>query len=555
MGTDRSCKCNIFSWIIVLIFLGTISTPLVVTCFQEDKLLSSTEKRPLAQFPPLPDDTKTVQQYPRELERYFNDQFGLREFFLHAFSRLKELIGDTEINSSQGKVPTENTVRGKNGWFFLNRVWDGDPIADYRNISLYSEVDLLRATFIFAARNDWLRRHGARYLLFFAPNKHTVYAEYMPDYIVKQGQISSMDQLYEALARYTSVPFVDLRNVLQKGKKDAHLYWKNRKEEAALYYKKDSHWNAAGADLVQFAVARRLEKMFPGLIIPEKRPLEDFTMLGFTGDISLIMGRKDEEAYGPHITGGRCTTATTEELAKRQLVTTCATGKLNALIFHDSFFTIPLKAFFADYFAKTTFLWQSMSQQAFLDQLQQGRIDVVIEERAERFLPMIPDITHERYDAFWGTHFPFWKKIIFSFAGQIDTKNRQFTTHDMELTPRTFRNAALRVTGDTPGLALTEIPFAENHLYMLYLEINSPEDTTLKLFYSSKDQAVEFPDSKHVYDFLIKKGENTLYVPLFSGHLGDRLLLVPGTDAEKYTVKKLEIREVDISSFSHVQEK
>ncbi len=368
---------KIISLSITLIFVIAIFAPLVVTLSQENKTISYTEKRKLAQLPQKPVNIAMLEKFPQEFERYFNDQFGMREFFLKAFSKVKLSIGDTEITNTVNKVPTKNTVKGKEGWFFLNRVWDGDPISDYRNISLYSEIDLLRATFVFAARNDWLKRKGIRYLLFFAPNKHTIYSEYMPDYIVREGNISSMDQLYDVLSRYTSIEFVDLRDILLNGKEEAHLYWKDKKEQAALYYKTDSHWNAAGADLVQYEIAGRIEKIFPKLITPVKRPLNDFSMSRFSGDISLIMGRDDKAAYGPSIFTGKCSKATREEFRARQQVTTCKTGKLNSLIFHDSFYPA-LKPFFADYFAKTTFLWERMSQKAVLEQLKKGKIDLVI---------------------------------------------------------------------------------------------------------------------------------------------------------------------------------
>ena len=131
-----------------------------------------------------------------------------------------------------------------------------------------------------------------------------------------------MDQLYDSLSRYTSVEFVDLRDTLRNGKDLAHFYWRERKEEAALYYKTDSHWNGAGADLVQYAVAQRIEEMFPGLITPRKRSIEDFVMHSATGDISLIMGRDDKAAYGPTVFTGNCTKAATEEFKQKHQVTT-----------------------------------------------------------------------------------------------------------------------------------------------------------------------------------------------------------------------------------------
>ncbi len=541
---------------ITVLFIMAIFIPLVGAFVQEDQTISYTEKRKLAQLPTRPANTKMLEEFPENFERYFNDQFGMREFFLTSFSRIKMLIGDSEISGSSGKVPTKNTVKGKDGWFFLNRVWDGDPISDYRNISPYSQVALLRATLVFAARNDWLKRKGIHYLLFFAPNKHTIYPEYMPDYIVKQGTISSMDQLYDSLSRYTSVEFVDLRNVLRKGKNKAHIYWKEKKEEASLYYKTDSHWNAAGADLVQYEIAGRLEKKFPGLITPLKRDVNDFIMSRFTGDISLIMGRDDNSAYGPRIFTGNCSEATREEFRKRQQVTTCDTGKLNSLIFHDSFYPA-LKPFFTDYFAKTTFLWERMSQKGVLEQLKKGKVDLVIEERAERHLPYSPDISSELYNDFWAQHARYWKKVIFTINAKRAAGNSgQYSSHNTRMKYEKSKDSLIiHATTRDPILYIKNIPFKKNKLYMLHVEIDSPDDTRLQIFYSSQDPAKKFPDPKKSLMYTIKKGPNTLYIPLFTGTLGNRLRFDPGGKSGLYHLNKFTIREVDPSSLRKLKQK
>lgn len=541
---------------IILVFMLAIYVPLIGTFVQEDKTLSYTEKRKLSQAPGIPVNFEMLEEYPQEFEKYYNDQFGLREVLLNAFSAVKIFIGDTEISSAASNIPTENTIKGKEGWYFMNRVWDGDPISDYRNISLYSEKDLLQAVFLFAARKHWLQKHGIKYLLFFAPNKHTVYSEYMPDYIVKQGNISSMDQLYDALERNTSVEFVDLRNTLLEGKQEAQKYWRDNKEEAALYYKTDSHWNAAGADLVQYSIAGRIEKMFPGLINPRRWPVEDYIMTRFTGDLSLIMGRDDHAAYGPTVPGGKCSKASLEEYRQERQITTCETGKLNVLIFHDSFFTLPLKVFFADYFAQTTFLWETMSKKAVLQQLRQKKIDLVIEERAERFLPYIPSIGSELYNDFWAQHAPHWKKVIFNLgAGSATGDTGQYTGHNARLQYKPAEKALeIHATTGDPYISIRNIPFVKNKLYMLHVEIESSKKTQLQVFYSSSKPADKFPDPQRAKTYPVKKGNNVLYIPLFSGILGDRLRLDPGDKSGLYRLKKFEIREVDPASLKLVSQ-
>ena len=83
---------------------------------------------------------------------------------------------------------------------------------------------------------------------------------------------------------------------------------------------------------------------------------------------------------------------------------------------------------------------------------------------------------------------------------------------------------------------------------MLLVEINSPENTQLQIFYSSQDPAINFPDKNHLQTYNIKKGSNVLYIPMFSGNLGDRLRFDPGNKAGMYLLKKFEIRKVEPTS-------
>ncbi len=540
------------SFFIIVLFLLAIFTPLLGSIILEDRTISYTEKRKLKQLPPMPTNIKMLQEFPLKFEEYFNDQFGMREFLLSLFSQLKKSIGDTEISAATGKTPTKKTVKGKKGWYFLNRVWDGDPISDYRNISLFSEIGLLRATLVFAARSYWLQQKGIEYLLVFAPNKHTIYPEYMPDYIVKQGEISNTDQLYDSLSRFTSVTFVDLRPPLIKAKNDAHLYWKGETSDAALYYKTDSHWNGAGANIAQYVIAQHVEKKFPKLITPRLRPQEEFTMRNFSGDISLIMGRDDKAAYGPEIQQGSCSRATPKEYRKRSQVTRCKTGRLHGMIFHDSFYPI-LKPFFADYFAKTSFRWERMNQRRVLGELKNEHIDVVIEERAERHLPYTPDIGSEPYHDYWALHYPHWRKKVFSINLKKVKKNKQYNPKNLAITyDKSKKTLLLQATTNNPVLYIRRLPLSPRKIYMVKVVLESPANTKTQLYFSRDNPKKKFPDTRHSRTYPIKKGRNTLYIPLLRTDLGTKLRFDPGNVSGRYKLIQFEIKEIDSSSFKKI---
>jgi len=535
-------KNSWFAFTIVVLFLLAIFTPLVGAFLTEDRGLSNTEKRKLSQLPTFPQQLSDVKGYIDKFEKYYNDQFGLRSFFLESFTAVKKSLGDVDIASASSNVGTKNIIKGKDGWYFLNRKWDGDPVSDYRNISLYSESHLLRAVLLIAARADWLEGLGIEYLLFFAPNKHTIYSEYLPDYIKKEGEISSLDQLDDALHRYTKVHFVDLRKVLQEGKNEAAKYWKERKEEAALYYKKDSHWNWAGGDIAQFAIAKKIEEIFPGKIVPAKRPLQDFVMTSFTGDITLIMGRKEKEAYGPVLMSGTCTKETKSEYLQRSHETECEKGILTGLFFYDSFFPT-LKPYFTDYFGRAVYRWQRMSKAEVEKQLKIKKPDIVIEQRAERHLPFTPDIKNELYNDFWEKNWEKWKTIY-----TLNLKAAgvgKYRSYNVKTAYKGFRKKlSLEAMTNDPMLYLPKIDFRKGHIYMAKVKLKSDHDTELQFYYSVTGKKEEYPTEPYSVTVPVNKGKNSVYLPLFHTDMDGGLRLDPGKMKGSYVVEKLEIKEL-----------
>jgi len=533
-----------FSLVIIAIFMLAIFIPFTGAIFQEDKGLSYNEKRKLQELPSFPEKMSEVSAFIEDFEKYYNDQFGYREYFLGRYAAVKKLLGDHDISNSTANIGTKNVIKGRDNWFFLNRIWDGDPVGDYRNINLYGEADLLRSTLLLSARNDWLKNKGIEYLLFFAPNKHTIYSEFLPDYIKKVGDISALDQLNDALRRYTNVHFVDLREVLLQNKKEASKYWKDRKDEAALYYKKDSHWNSAGVDIAQYAIAEKLEEIFPGKITPSRRALSDFVMRAFAGDITLIMGGKEEEAYGPSLMGGTCTAESFLDYLQRNHVTLCPENTLDAVIFNDSFFP-PLKPYFTDYFRRVAYYWEVMTLARVKQEINIKKPDIVIEERAERFLPFSPQTKGENYSSFWGTHWQKWKKVIYTL-NMKEAGEGVYRSANVDLSHLSTTNSLLiEAKNNDPMIHLNNIDFKQGKLYIVKVHITSNQKSLLQLYYSSVGKEAEFPAESHSVAVPVAKGENTIWIPLFSMDLSGDLRFDPGQIKGRYDLHKLEIKEID----------
>ena len=100
---------------------------------------------------------------------------------------------------------------------------------------------------------------GGKFLFFVAPNKNTVYPEYMPYYYPKGTGESSLERLSSVLDE--SSFYLDVSAML-KGKKAS---WQQEvsasKHPQWLYYQRDSHWNDYGAAVVFESVMDWRESM------------------------------------------------------------------------------------------------------------------------------------------------------------------------------------------------------------------------------------------------------------------------------------------------------
>lgn len=76
-----------------------------------------------------------------------------------------------------------------------------------------------------------MKERGIRFVMFEAPNKESVYAEYMPDSVRVYGSESRLDAALPELAAQ-GLPVYDMKPELLK---EADTY--------QLYYKYDTHWN------------------------------------------------------------------------------------------------------------------------------------------------------------------------------------------------------------------------------------------------------------------------------------------------------------------------
>jgi hypothetical protein len=226
---------------------------------------------------------------------------------------------------------------------------------------------------------DWLQAQHIAYVFTIAPDKHTIYADEVPQTIVRVGELSRADQLFTAL-QDTGLA-IDVRG--------AEFDAKSRER---TYQRTDTHWNDRGA-LVAYqqiiaAVRARVPSTPPAWTRDDYRPVDRIVegldlarMMGLTRvmrevDLTLVPLRaRRARVVDP------AGAAPTGELGR--LVTEIDDPSLpRAVIFRDSF-TSPLVPFLSEHFSRAVYLWQNDFD---ADVVKTERPDVVIQEIVGRHL-------------------------------------------------------------------------------------------------------------------------------------------------------------------------
>ena len=136
-----------------------------------------------------------------------------------------------------GTVRSTQVVSGKNGWLFYlhENESEADPLCDYVGDERFPEEMLAGTRSAIVELRRRLTEAGAELYVLVAPNKETMYAEYMPEKIRRVSEVSRTDEMVRYLERCGDVPVVYPKAALFRAK-----------SLGDLYYRLDSHWNVVG---------------------------------------------------------------------------------------------------------------------------------------------------------------------------------------------------------------------------------------------------------------------------------------------------------------------
>jgi hypothetical protein len=354
---------------LILSFLALIGLPAARNL--AGSASAGTENRTLAAMPVLNLQVRNLRPFPERFEAFYRDRFGFRNDLIHwlyvAQARWLGISGSPKV------------IVGRSGWLF----YDDVPVGCDRANRPLTPGQLSAWQRMLEARRDWLAERGIRFLFVIAPDKQSIYPEYLPQRLCSRHvEGMRLHQFLEHMHQHSNVAVVDLRGPLREAK-----------ERERLYHKTDSHWNDRGAFVASQTIVTALAPWFDGMKPSPRTAFRDETSMGF-GDCAYLLsltdwiGEERLELLPRAAPRTRVTEPSTPGplpvAAPRVVVEQDDPHLPQALVLRDSFGEA-LIPFLAENFRRTVYVWQD-APTFDCDLVAKERPDVVIQEMVERKL-------------------------------------------------------------------------------------------------------------------------------------------------------------------------
>ncbi|MFC1764879.1 hypothetical protein ACFL6U_22765 [Planctomycetota bacterium] len=325
------------------------------------------EKRALAQRPSLITEDGLNLDFPHQFNTYFSDNFGLRPYYVTAYTALVYCLLNDSVN--------EQVIVGKDGWLFF-----GPTLKDFTATDVLTDQEIDRIIEMLSLQDKYLASLGIEFIFAVVPNKSSIYGEYMPSRYPERLQQNNCCNLFRALEN-TTINSVDLFDPL-----------KNAKSKQQVYHTLDTHWNNIGALVAARTILRQMQESMPDYSFKSYTDAQFNIEKRWLGDLSLILlpafKCKDFQAvyeipenYTFQENGRQL--RLTRNLEAMRIETTSQANNTSLLMFRDSFANA-LVPFISNNFGYVYYTCTLPYSYATIETLSP---DVVILEIAERNIP------------------------------------------------------------------------------------------------------------------------------------------------------------------------
>ena len=302
-----------------------------------------------------------------DLKKYYLNNFGGRNSLYLFYKKFTEDV--LKENPLPNKV-----VIGSEGWMFL-----GNSFSNAYDESLghkqFTKLELHQIANKIEHQKKWLEERNIQYYISVAPNKHSIYKEYLP---FKSFQIKTrFEVLKDFLKKEINFELIDL---------NTHIL--PLKDSLNLYHKFDSHWNDHGAYLGYKKLMDNLEINNP-IIKKQKMSFLDIdldTIIYKTGGLNKVLMNSNKEKW--QILKKKQSEYI--EMPERYLDKrddyeyrfSNKTKKLKILVFRDSF-SLALQKYINETFGESVYIWDFNFDK---DLIEKEQPDIVLYEVVERYL-------------------------------------------------------------------------------------------------------------------------------------------------------------------------
>ncbi len=228
--------------LVVAGFLVLLALPLAELGLRLDPTAAAVENRKAAPAPGLPGSLGELGRWPRAFDAWFDDHFGFRNLLLRTRLRATQLL--------TGSSGVDWVLRGRDGWLFM----DGAQIESWKAAKPFPAADRELWLEVMARRREWLAGLGIRMVALVAPNKATIYPEFLPESVKRVSDVTRLDELLRRAGDRGDVEVLDLRPALRAAK-----------GAGLVYARTDTHWNARGAAVACGLVVDRVREWFPSV--------------------------------------------------------------------------------------------------------------------------------------------------------------------------------------------------------------------------------------------------------------------------------------------------